>query len=385
MDRRRPLVGVTVNATMGFGRDILRGVMRYANARRRWLLHEELRAVGTSLDNWPECDGAVLGVSMKPIVEQVCAATKHVISCSGNADPQAMPVVCIDDRAVGRMAAEHLMNCRVENFGFYGRSSHTVSNNRRMAFREALAEHGFDCSESLIEGSFSYGWTARPHWPRLIDWLRSLPKPVGIMAMDDMAARDVAAACFSVGLPVPERVLIVGVNDDDLLCGTAWPPLSSVAVDFTRVGEMAARLLDKMMAGQTLTPEQRQVRLQPIGVVRRASSDILAVEDANLAEALRYIREHACDPCSVNDVLKHVPVARRWLERQFANKFNRTPHDEIIRVRMEMARRLLIQSDESLPQIAGRCGFTAVQNFSRAFRDALGVTPAAFRRSPISV
>lgn len=367
---------------MGFGRDVLRGVMRYANARRRWLLHEEIRACGEGPENWPECDGAIMAISTQSIVDRIAQGSRHVVSCSGNADPALMPVVCIDDRAVGRMAAEHLIECRVENFAFYGRVHHTVSSNRMEGFRSVLVEQGFECCESLIEGSFSYGWSARPHWPRLIEWLQELSKPVGILAMDDMAARDIAAACFNSGISIPERVVLLGVNDDDLLCGTAWPPLSSVAVDFTRVGEAAARLLDRILAGDKLTPEQQQIRLQPIGVIRRASTDILAVENEHLAEALRYIREHACDPCSVSDILSHVPVGRRWLERQFVQKLGRTPHDEIIRVRMEMARRLLIQSDESLPQIAGRCGFTAVQNFSRAFRDSLGITPAAYRKAP---
>lgn len=381
MDRRRPLVGVAVDAAMGFGRDVLRGAMRYANARHRWMLHEELRAFGPKLEDWPHCDGAVIAVSMPAVVEQVRAGSGHVVSCSGNADPRSMPVVCIDDEAVGRMAADHLINCRVENFGFYGRIRHTVSNNRLRGFRAALREQGRDCSESLIEGSFKYGWSGRPHWPKLIEWMQSLPKPVGILAMDDMAARDVSAACQSIGLPIPERVALLGVNDDDLLCGTSSPSLSSVAVDFTRVGETAARLLDRLLCGEKLSAEQRHVRLQPVGVNRRASTDFLAVEDPHLADALRYIREHACDPCLVGDILKHIPVGRRWLERQFVQKLGRTPHDEIVRVRMETARRLLLQSDETLPQIAGRCGFTAVQNFSRAFRDSLGITPAAYRKS----
>ncbi|HSU65765.1 MAG TPA: DNA-binding transcriptional regulator [Tepidisphaeraceae bacterium] len=386
MNRRRALVGVAVDAAMGFGRDVLRGAVRYANARRKWLLHEEIRACGPLVENWPECDGAIVGISSPSLLEQIRRGSRHIVSCSGNADPGQMPVVCIDDEAVGRVAADHLINCRVESFGFYGRVNHTVSSNRQKGFCARLAAHGYtDCQQSLIEGSFSYGWTARPHWPRLIEWLNKVPKPIGILAMDDMAARDVAAACFSAGISIPERVALLGVNDDDLLCGTAWPPLSSVAVDFTRVGEAAARLLDRLLSGENLTSEQKYIRLQPLGVVARASTDILAVQDENLAKALRYIREHACDPCSVGDVLQHLPVGRRWLERQFVQKLGRTPHDEIIRVRMEMARRLLIQSSESLPQIASRCGFTAVQNFSRAFRDSLGVTPAAYRRSPETV
>jgi LacI family transcriptional regulator len=203
------------------------------------------------------------------------------------------------------------------------------------------------------------------------------------MTFDDTHAHDLAEACLEAGIPVPEQVAIVGVNNDDLLCDSAWPPLSSVEADFTRIGYMAARMLDRMLSGETLDATERHVRLPPLGVVQRQSTSTLAIKDENLAEAVRFIREHACDPCSVTDVLREVPVGRRWLERQFVVQLGRTPHDEIARVRIESAQRMLRRPELGLEEIAFRCGFAGLKAFYQAFRKVAGTTPAAYRRLSI--
>jgi hypothetical protein len=168
-------------------------------------------------------------------------------------------------------------------------------------------------------------WLTHEHRPQLIKWLRELPKPIGILAADDAVAHDLAASCLDAGIGVPEHVAIVGINNDDLLCESAWPPLSSVEADYSRMGYLAARHLDQLLSGQKLARKDRYVLLPPLGVVQRQSTDVLAVNDPDIAEAIRFIREHACEPCSVPDVLKHVPVGRRWLERQFASTLGPNP------------------------------------------------------------
>jgi LacI family transcriptional regulator len=200
------------------------------------------------------------------------------------------------------------------------------------------------------------------------------------MAFDDGDANDLAETCLEAGIAVPEQVAIVGTNNDELLCEMAWPPLSSVVGDFARVGYAAAQLLDRMICGERLGAQDRLVLLPPLGVMQRQSTDVLAVKDSNVADAIRFIREHACDPCSVKHVLHAVPVGRRWLERQFLSQLGRTPHDEITRVRIETAKRLLTQSDMTVAQITGRCGYIGDNNFHAAFRQLTGTTPAAFRR-----
>jgi LacI family transcriptional regulator len=132
--------------------------------------------------------------------------------------------------------------------------------------------------------------------------------------------------------------------------------------------------------GKKLSHGERLLRMSPLGVIQRQSTDLFAVDDPDVADAVRFIREHACDPCSVPDVLRHIPVGRRWLERQFKAKLGRNPNDEILRVRTETATRLLLQPNLTLTTIAELCGFGSVHNFCRTYHRIRGVSPGAFRR-----
>ena len=380
----RPLVSVVVDGISSYGRAILRGVLRYANLKRRWQLHEALwRSSESPLGRWRASDGAILAGVEPAIFHRVRRRCKHVFFCSAGADPKLAHIVGLNDKAAGAMAADHLMNCRLERFAFYGlRPGQSVAHYRLEGFREALAARGHVCLESPVQRPSGAQWVTHAHRPQLMKWLRELPKPIGIMAFDDACAHDLAAACLDADIGVPEHVAIIGVNNDDLLCESAWPPLSSIEVDFSRMGYVAARHLDKLLTGAVSSDEPRLFTLlPPLGVVQRQSTSVLAVDDANLANAVRYIREHACDPCNVPSVLREVPVGRRWLERQFLNKLGRSPHDEITRVRVDTARRLLLQPEMSMPEIAERCGFSAVQNLTRTFRQIMQTTPAAYRRN----
>jgi LacI family transcriptional regulator len=203
------------------------------------------------------------------------------------------------------------------------------------------------------------------------------------MAVDDNAALDLASACRHADLGVPEQVAIIGVNNDDLICESAWSPLSSVDAGFTKIGYAAAQLMERLIRGERLALKDRQIRLLPLRVVKRLSTDILAVDDPQIAAAVRYIREHACDPCSVEQVLREVPTGRRWLERQFMKKLGRSPRAEILRVQMEKAKRLLLEPGMTLPTIAERCGFSSGPTFGRSFLNVTGISPASYRRSAL--
>jgi len=378
---KRLIVGVAVNGLTNYGRAILRGVARYTNTRHEWLLHEDLRLRNPDRHPWPECDGAIIASVPPHLLNAIRERTLHVVSCSGNDDPKLFPLVCADSAAIGRFAAEHLMECRLRHFAFYGAGRGNISAQRLGGFDAALSARGFSCSQVPLDTLDQNQFVEHSHWPVLIDWLHSLPKPVGIFAIDDSLAHDLAAACLAADIAVPDRVAIIGANNDDLVCETSFPPLSSVEVDFSRVGYLAARQLDGLLHGDALPDAERVIQVPPLGVVQRLSTNVQAVDDPQLAAAVAFIRDHACDPCDVHDIMREVPVSRSWLERQFAGKLNRTPRDEIVRVRIERARRLLLESDEKIERIADRCGFSAVQNFGRVFRQVMGTTPAAFRRA----
>ena len=188
-----------------------------------------------------DCDGAITAIWGGTLGKRILAQSRHTVSCSANADPAVVPIVCSDDRAIGTLAARapdglppralRLLRARLARLG------------RSLAggFAEALKAGGFSCSPCPVRWPRSYEWTDRPHWPALIEWLNELPKPVGILAMDDAAAHDLAGACVAAKLSVPDRVAIIGVNNDDLLCDSAWPPLSSVATEPSRLGFRGGR------------------------------------------------------------------------------------------------------------------------------------------------
>ena len=377
-------MAVVADCTDTYGRAILRGVTRYANLQRRWLLYKDLTNALEAQLQWSKLDGGVFAGFSDQLFQTGRKRCRHAVYCSGAGDARKAPVVALDDIAAGVQAAEHLMNCGIEEFGFYGfKQDYKTAINRLDGFQTNLNAKGFSCAVCPIQMPTREERTSHTHRPKVIDWLRGLPKPVGILALDDTNASDLAEICLEADIGIPDHVAIVGVNNDDLLCESAWPPLSSVDADYSRMGYAAAAMLDRLMRGVKPATDERLILLPLLGVVQRQSTSTLAIKDPDLAEALRFIREHACDPCSVTDVLAQVPVGRRWLERQFVAQLDRTPHDEIARVRIETAQRLLHRPELDMLQIASRCGFAELKSFYVAFRKITNTTPAAYRRTSL--
>jgi LacI family transcriptional regulator len=208
-------------------------------------------------------------------------------------------------------------------------------------------------------------------------WLRELPKPVGIMACYDIRGQQVLDACRSAGLAVPAEVAVIGVDNDELLCDLASPPLTSVVPNAHRTGYEAAGLLDRLMAGKRVAAAPTLIA--PLGVAARQSTDVLAVDDREVARAVQFIREHACDGINVGDVLRVVPLSRRVLEMRFQRLLGRTPREEILQARLGRVKQLLGETDLPLYLIAERTGFEHVEYLSVVFRREAGTTPSAFR------
>lgn len=379
MIKQRPLIGLAIDTTMSYGRAVLRGVLEYVNARREWWLHEHWRTDAAILEQWPHCAGIILAGHDSDVADLLRKKTRHLVVCSGAYDSDRQLVVCSNSKAVGQLAAQHLFKRGLKYFGYYG-CKNSVSLTRAESFVHALKAAGFTVQISPIKVPTQHQWALRSHWPAAARWVRNLPKPVGILAFDDLAAHDLAALCLQYEIVVPEQVAIIGVNDDDLLCEGVWPPLTSVRIDFTQVGRLAARQLDRLLSGETLAASERHLEIEPSGITERLSTMAFAVHDPDVVRALTYIREHACDPCNVQQVLANIPTTRRSLERRFTKLLGQSLHQAIQRVRMDAARRLLLETDESMEKIADRCGFSEPQHFIRAFRQTQGTTPAAFRK-----
>jgi LacI family transcriptional regulator len=209
-------------------------------------------------------------------------------------------------------------------------------------------------------------------------WLKSLPKPVGIMACNDIRGQQVMNACRRCDLTVPEELAVIGVDNDEIFCELSDPPLSSVALDTLRIGYEAAALLERMMAGEK-APE-RPILIPPLGVVARRSTDVLVMDDRQLAIGARFLREHAFDSITVNDAARAAGMSRRVFERRFSSQIGRAPKAEVLRIRLERAKSLLANTDWPLTKIAERTGFKHGGYLHAVFGDKMGMTPGQFRK-----
>jgi LacI family transcriptional regulator len=212
---------------------------------------------------------------------------------------------------------------------------------------------------------------------KLAEWVNRLPKPVGVMTSTDLLGQQFLEACSRANVVVPEQVAVVGADNDELICAVANPPLSSVIINDPQRGYEAAALLDKLMSGVRLTTNT--VYVEPAGVVRRASTDILAIADEAVVTALRYIRDHACEGIDVNEVVDRVPMSRSMLERRFRKFVGRSLNNEIVRVRLNRAVELLCATELEIKDIAHRAGFNSASYMGAVFAEKLGRTPGSYR------
>ena len=282
----------------------------------------------------------------------------------------------IDSESVCRIT-DHLIAGGFTHFAYAGAPVATNwSRWRQEAFASRLAEYGHACA--VYPGPPARG---RAEWERersaMCRWLAKLPKPVAVFAANDARGRQVLDACLAADLPVPYQVAVLGVNNDELICETSQPPLSSVAVDVEHAGYAAAELLDHLMRGTLREP--RLITYQPAGVVRRASTERLPVTDRLVIRALEYIRINAGLNIRVSDVAEHLGVTRRWLEKRFAAELDRSVLDEIQRVRFETVRGLVSQTGLAFTEIARRCGFNSANHLGIIFKAHFGVTMSAYR------
>jgi LacI family transcriptional regulator len=374
-------IALLLGQEASFYRDVIRGIRTYAINKKEWVLHNgppELRLI-RPLRQWKP-DGIIAHLSTAELARSVLKLRKPVVDTACMLRDLEAPTVDVDHAAVGRLAAEYFLERGFHHFGFFGSNWARYSTLREESFRRRLAEAGRTLS-SCYADYFAYlsapsGWRAVDR--RVEQWLRRLPKPVAIFSSNDPPARDLADACLRLGLSVPEEVALLGVDNDEVECRLTYPSLSSIAVPAHRVGYEAARILDCLMSAGP-APEA-PLFLPPIRVVTRQSTDILAIDDRPMAAALRFIREHAAERIGVETIAAQVGISRRLLECKFRALSKRTVLQELRRVRLEMAKELLVETDLAMPAIAARSGFANAKRLALVFRQLTGISPTAYRR-----
>jgi len=371
-----PRVTVLVSTATGWGRGIIKGISAFAHQHGPWLLQVEPEGERCLLPSGWRGDGVIARLSTPKTAESLLRAGVPIVNVSSIAltgRAAGVPRVCSDVAAGGTLAARHFLDRGFKHFGYVGLQKMSYVREHREAFAKLLGEKGCSC-QVLALGD-------RPEVAdipaALIDWLRKLPKPVGVLTWNNSQGRAVIHACRLAGLLVPEDVAVLSGNDDPLLCECCLPQLSAIAVATEKIGETAAELLERLMQGKSIpsTP----VLVPPIGIIARQSTDALLIQNPALLQALGFIREHATEPIQVDDILRAVPIARRSLERFFQESLGRSPADEIRRVRLERAKHLLATTDLPIPKVAQASGFGTGEYLATLMRRTIGMTPLKYR------
>jgi len=366
---------------IAYCRGVLHGIRTYAIGKSDWVFHDappEIRTLGP-LEEW-QPHGIIAHFFDAAFARRVLALKKPLVNVTSTFLDLPAPMVDVDNHLAGRMAAAHFLDRGFRNFGFFGSAWTGFSKQREEGFREALAAAGqslTSCySEFLPRPPTDSSWKLQDR--QVHDWLLSIRKPAAILASNDYPARRLADMCHQLRLRVPEDVALLGIDNDELECLLASPPLSSVVNPAERIGFQAAQMLDRLMSGRRL-PEQ-VLSVPPTHIITRQSTDIVAIADADVSAAVAFIAAHTADNIRVAEVVKRLAIARRGLERRFRKLLGRSIHEEIQRVRMDRARYLLAETDLGMRAVAMQSGFSTPQRLAAVFRQTVGEPPMSFRQ-----
>jgi LacI family transcriptional regulator len=377
-------VAILVETSRAYGRGLLRGIARYNRERGRWHTYFEPHGLDDPPPAWLRGwrgDGVIARVDNRRMARTLLALDAPVINLRGTMPNLPFPFIGADNEAVARLGAEHLLERGFIHFGFCGfaHGFHPGLDRRGECFQKLIEAAGYACDLFPPPGRMKGISSPQQEQKRLARWIKSLPKPVGIMAANDDRGLAVLNACRRIGVKVPYQVAVLGVDNDEYLCGLSIPMLSSIDINSEETGYQAAALLDRMMTGRK--PPRRLPETKPRSVVSRQSTDILATDDQRVIQALDFIQQNAHRPISSRDVARFVGVSRAALGPRFKSVTRRTVNQEIRHVRLDLAKALLAQTDMPIKQIAVDAGFRAIQYMTRVFRAEIGQTPASFRRS----
>ena len=376
-------MALLVETSMAYGRGILHGIAQYLRDDGPWTVFFEPRSLQDPLPPWLRgWDGDGIITTLLPRFAELIQETGiPTIDLDDQAPSSGLPTVQSDQEAIGTLAAGHLLERGFTHFAFLGYPEFEWSRRRLVGFAGAVRAAGHLCEIAPPSLPVSWGHQ-QPEWEAEVEgmarWIAGLPRPVGLLACNDYRGNQVLDACRRADIAVPEEVAVIGVDNEVLACELARPPLSSVVPDCRRIGYEAAEMLGRIMRREPPATLSRVV--PPSGIVTRQSTEVTAISDPVLAEAMRFIREQACSGIRVDDVLEVAGVSRSVLQRRFRAGFGHTVHDAIAAVRLQRAKRLLSETDMPLAEVAERAGYSQAEYLSTFFKKATGLSPSVYRR-----
>ena len=368
-----------IETSRAYGRELVEGIAHYSECHGPWSFHFAERGFNDplpkGLGQW-KGDGVIARGEREADILMLKDLNLPVVNLA--ADPRfGMPCAFVNQAAVGELAVDHFRECALHNLAFFSWGWHWWVEERKKSFEENARQVANVCKALIMKRVPSEEKIALAESSRLIPWLLSLPKPCGVFSATDMSAFRVINACRTAGITVPEQVAVLGVDNDSVICQVCSPQLSSIDINATQTGYNAAHILDQLMAGE-VPGESRRVG-QPRGIVSRQSTDTLAIRDAEMAQVARFIRENACRGLNVQEVASSLNMSCRQIQRKFLQHVGRKVKQEILRVQMLRAKRLLTGTSLAIAEISRASGFASWKYFSKAFRREVGMSPREYR------
>ncbi len=399
--KERYRIGLIIESSRGYGRGLLHGIANYAQSRDNWEIVYYERSLGQGIPTWledVELDGLIVRPDSKQLYHYIHQLGLPWVDLRNHRPVQPeVPTVSVDESQVVKSALEHLLQIGHRQLAFCGFGKVDFSYRRMQLFiryAEAVGCEAFtyetssqdepDPSESQIgiagpelTGRIeSYGLKGEQE---LAEWLVGLPKPIGLLACNDIRGRQVLNVLRQQRIDVPEKVSVIGVDNDELICKLSNPPMSSVDLNARMIGYRSAETLQRLIDGKPL--ERNYQSIAPVGIAIRVSTDTTAIEDQIIVRALTFIREHACEGIEVSSVVEPLPVSRATLERRFRKILGRSINSEITRVKVDRIKGLLLDTDLRMSAIARLAGFKHTEYMSALFKKEVGQTPGQFREN----
>jgi LacI family transcriptional regulator len=367
---------ILLDAYQAWSRGVLRGFTAAVRQRGWMLLHYHTMVDLRWLVRVWKPTVVVLQWSLYGDVMDALASTT-VIAVNEDSSAHGIASVCVDEAAIGKLAAQHLMGKGLRELTTFRFNAGPFAVARERAFVEAARAQG----ARLVPGWWiddAQPSRAEEDPTAIVTWLEELPRPCGVFACTDSWASVVARYAQVARMRIPEDLALIGVDNDPMDCELASPPLSSVCIPWRTLGEEAATLVGRALAGTAVA--RVPVVIPPVDVISRRSTDVAVVNDPIVARTLAWIGEHLGRRLTLNVIARAAMCSRQRLEQRFQAAIGRTVMQEVRRARVDLARRLLSTTEMPLPRISNECGFTSASLFSVAFRRETGIPPGAYRR-----
>lgn len=380
-------VSLLFNANKAYDRQVMEGIGDYLHANQCcWNIYIE-EDFTTSIEQFKSWKGdGVIADFDNPALEQLMMeADMPVVGVGGSyANPDhypKVPYVATDNKQLVVMAFEHLKSKGLEQFAFYGIPQDSWERwaiERENTFIELMENESYEYS--IFHGSSTNSKTWQEDMNNLESWLKGLPIPVGIIAVTDARARHILQVCDQLKILVPEQVAVIGIDNEEMTRYLTRVSLSSVAQGTRRMGYQAAKLLHNLL---NKTPNRSgqlpRILVPPTKVRQRQSSDYQGVDDPYVANALHYIRHHACKGIKVEQVLDYIGISRTNLEGRFKSLRQHSIHQEIHQAKLERAAQLLRESELPIADISEACGYPSIQYLYSVFKKHYSQTPKEYR------